>query len=113
MSAVLSALLMDPLLSDDTDRSVAIDRTEIGIDHLFGKRFGCGREYIWRTTPSFFMTWIAPLLLTMTSKTDLPARCSAKARSITLVAEARQYSTVNNQFFLECFDDRLHGVRFQ
>src|SRR6516165_5122583 len=64
-----------------------------------GNALAAGDMYLAKT-PSFFMTKIAPLLFTMTSKTGLPARNSAKARSITLVAEARQYSTVRPVFLL-------------
>src|SRR5882724_3969699 len=64
-----------------------------------GNALAAGETYLAKT-PSFFMTKIAPLLFTMTSKAGLPARSSAKARSITFVAEARQYSTVRPVFLL-------------
>src|SRR5262249_43710740 len=64
-----------------------------------GNALAAGDMYLAKT-PSFFMTKIAPLLFTMTSKAGLPARNSAKARSITLVADARQYSTVRPVFLL-------------
>ena len=41
----------------------------------------------------------APLLFNITSNSALPARVSLSARSITLVAEARQYSTAMPVFF--------------
>ena len=39
-----SALISGSFVVDDTDGSVAIDRTEVGIDHLLGKCFGCRRN---------------------------------------------------------------------
>src|SRR5262245_14208296 len=65
----------------------------------FGNALDAGETYLAQTF-SLFMTLIGPLLFTMASKADLPVRISAKARSITFVAEARQYSTVRPVFLL-------------
>src|SRR2546427_9832427 len=66
---------------------------------FFGNALADGEMYLAKS-PSFFITKIAPLLFTMTSKAGLPARTSDNARSITLVAEARQYSTLRPVFLL-------------
>src|SRR5262249_49255230 len=65
----------------------------------FGNALAAGELYLAKKF-YFFITQIAPLLFNITSRGDLPARSSAKARSSTFVAEARQYSTVRPVFLL-------------
>ena len=62
--------------------------------------------------PSLCMICMGLSLVKMMSKSGLPARYSLMARSMTLVADARQYSASMPVFFLK-LGRWLRGVRFQ
>ena len=85
---------------DHADDDVAIARPQVGIDDFFGKSLLVGESYLLKE--AFLLHHVHDVIVGDDGvERGLPARNSLMARSMTLVADARQYSASMPVFFLK------------